>query len=75
MLVPICLGGIAVLFSLFTTLISGTPGVMGGVLVGIVIIVVGLIHLIFLQFLNAFITITKAAEYFIAHMEEKYNIK
>ena len=73
-LVPICLGGIAVVFSLFAAL-SGTTGMMVGVLVGIGIIVVGLINLIFLQFINSLITRTKAAEYFIAHMEEKYNIK
>ena len=73
-LIPICLGGIAVVFSLFAAL-SGTTGMMVGVLVGIVIIVVGLIDLIFLQFINSLITRTKASEYFIAHMEEKYNIK
>ena len=73
-LVPIGLGSAAVLLSLFAML-SGTTGMMVVVLVSIVIIVVGLINFIFLQIINSLITRTKAAEYFIAHMEEKYNIR
>ena len=46
-----------------------------GLLIGLLLIFVGFINLLWLQFLNSLIVRTKAAEYFIAHMEEKYNIK
>lgn len=46
-----------------------------GVLIGLYLIFVGFINLLLLQFIKSLIVRTKAAEYFIAHMEEKYNIK
>ena len=46
-----------------------------GLLIGLYLIFVGFINLLLLQFIKSLIVRTKAAEYFIAHMEEKYNIK
>ena len=52
----------------------GFLGVSGFVIGGGVIIS-GLITIIFLQFLNSRIKITKAAEYYIAKIEQDYTIK
>ena len=46
-----------------------------GTATGIGFIVWGLITIIFLQFLNSRIKITKAAEYYIAKIEQDYMIK
>ena len=46
-----------------------------GSLIGLYLILVGFINLLWLPILNSIIVRTKAAEYFIAHMEEKYNIE
>ena len=54
---------------------GGITAAAGGGLIGLCLILVGFINLLWLQFLNSLIVRTKAAEYFIAHMEEKYNIK
>lgn len=53
----------------------GVFGTAIGTAIGIGFIVSGLITIIFLQFLNSRIKITKAAEYYIAKIEQDYIIK
>ena len=54
---------------------QGDTVVKIGILYGLYLIFVGFINLLLLQFIKSLIVRTKAAEYFIAHMEEKYYIK
>ena len=46
-----------------------------GILYGLYLIFVGFINLLLLQFINSLIVRTKAAEYYIAEIESKYEIK
>lgn len=56
-------------------LIGFSQGVVIGLLYSLYLIFVGFINLLLLQFIKSLIVRTKAAEYFIAHMEKEYNIK
>ena len=46
-----------------------------GILYSLYLIFVGFINLLLLQFINSLIVRTKAAEYYIAEIESKYEIK
>ena len=46
-----------------------------GILYGLYLIFVGFINLLLLQFIKSLIVRTKAAEYYIAEIESKYEIK
>jgi uncharacterized membrane protein len=49
-----------------------SPGLM---VISIRIIISALISLVFLQFLNSLVVRTRAAEYYIAEMEDRYDIR
>ena len=68
---PIAAGVIIFLIGLS----QGDINAATGLLIGLYFIFVVFINWLLLQFIKSLIVRTKAAEYFIAHMEEKYNIK
>lgn len=67
----IAAGVIIFLVSLF----QEDPYVRVGVLYGLNLILIGFINLLFLQFINSLIVRTRAAEYYNAIIESKYDVK
>lgn len=68
-IIPFAIGVIFILYGLVND-----HGIIG-FFFGLRIIIGSLMSLIFLQFLNSLVVRTRAAEYYVAEMEEKYDIR
>ena len=68
-IIPFAIGVVFIILGL----VSNEPAI--GIMTGLYIIISSLILLIFLQVLNSLVVRTRAAEYYVAEMEEKYDIR